>query len=163
MALVGAAATYLATVLNGRTLFPTASMSSLWHSLAFRPAVRLFWYIHAVLVESHPFFTTLDLQLSFYRTLCYNSRAHCPLLQHLHTTSAKLDGAHSYFVVSFKCEGKNSCHDLIPTLVSTIVIKEILKMLVAYCQGENWLFHGLWQCKYNLFKWRNIGHFVDWS
>ena len=33
------------------------------------------------LVESHPFCTTLHLQLSFYRPLCYNCRAHCPLLQ----------------------------------------------------------------------------------
>ena len=57
----------------------------------------------------------LDLQLSFYRPLCYNSRAHCPLLQCLRTTSAILAGAHSYFVVSsFKCEGNNSHHDLIP-------------------------------------------------
>ena len=62
-----------------------------------------------------PFCTTLDLQLSFYPLLCYNSRAHCPLLQCLRTTSAILAGARSYFVVSsFKCEGKNSCHDLIP-------------------------------------------------
>ena len=30
-------------------------------------------------------------------------------------STAILAGAHSYFVVSpFKCEGKNSCHDLIP-------------------------------------------------
>ena len=43
----------------------------------------------------------------------YNIRAHCPQLQCLHTTSAILAGSHSYFVVSsFKCEGKNSCHDL---------------------------------------------------
>ena len=47
--------------------------------------------------------------------LCYNSRAHCPLLQCLCTTRAILAGANSYFVVSaFKCEGNNSCHDLIP-------------------------------------------------
>ena len=39
--------------------------------------------------------------------VCYNSRAHCPLLQCLRTTSAILAGTHSYFVVSsFKCEGK---------------------------------------------------------
>ena len=58
------------------------------------------------------FCTTLDLQLSFYRLLCYNSRAHCPLLQCLRTTSAIQAGAHSCFVVSsFKCEGNNSCHD----------------------------------------------------
>ena len=66
-------------------------------------------------VESHPFCTTLDLQLSFYRPLCYNSRAYCTLMQNLCTTSAILAGAHSYFVVSsFKCEGENSCHGLIP-------------------------------------------------
>ena len=63
---------------------------------------------------SIPFCTTLDLQLSFYRPLCYNSSAHCPLLLCIRTTSAILAGAHSYFVVSsFKYEGKNSCHDLI--------------------------------------------------
>ena len=64
---------------------------------------------------SIPFCTTLDLQLSFYRSLCYNSRDHCPLLQCLRTTSAILAGAQPYFVVSlFKCEGENSCDDLIP-------------------------------------------------
>ena len=37
-------------------------------------------------------------------------------MQCLHTTSAILAGAHSYFVVSsFKCEGNNSSHDLIPS------------------------------------------------
>ena len=55
------------------------------------------------------------LQLSFYHPLCYNSRANCPLLQCLCTKSGILAGTHSYFVVSsFKCEGKNSCQDLIP-------------------------------------------------
>ena len=55
------------------------------------------------------------LTTGFYRPLCYNSRAHCPLLQCPHTTSAILPGAHSYFVVSlFKYERKNSCHDLVP-------------------------------------------------
>ena len=52
---------------------------------------------------------------TFFRPMCYNSRAHCPLLQCLRTTSAILADAHSYFVVSsFKCERKNSSHDLIP-------------------------------------------------
>ena len=56
----------------------------------------------------------LDLQLSFYHPLCYNSRALCPYCS-LCTTSTILAGAYSYFVVSsFKCEGENSCHDLIP-------------------------------------------------
>ena len=77
----------------------------------------------AFLVDSHPFCTTLDLQLSFYRPLCYNSRAHCPLMQCLRTTSAKQTGAHSYFLVlSFKCEGKYSCHDLIPNPRTCIYI-----------------------------------------
>jgi hypothetical protein len=53
---------------------------------------------HVVLVESHPFCPTLDLQLSLY-SLCYNIRVHCSLLQCLHNTSAILAGAHSYFVV----------------------------------------------------------------
>ena len=67
----------------------------------------------------HPFFTTLDLQLpSIYRPLCYNSRAHCPLLQCLRTTSAILADAHSCFEVSsFKCEGKivtmTSCWNIV--------------------------------------------------
>ena len=63
---------------------------------------------------SRPFCTTLNLQLSFYLALWYNSRAHRPLLQCQRTKSIILAGAHSYFVVSsFKFEGKNSCHDLI--------------------------------------------------
>ena len=67
-----------------------------------------------LLIESHPFGTTLNLQLSFYQPLSYNSRAHCPLLQFLRTTSAILAGANYYFVKSlFKCEGRNSCHELI--------------------------------------------------
>jgi hypothetical protein len=57
--------------------------------------------------KSHPFCTTLDLQLSFYRPLCYNNRAPRPPLQCLRTTSAIVASVHSYFVVSlFKCEGK---------------------------------------------------------
>ena len=58
-------------------------------------------------MESHPLCMMLDVQLSLYR----------PLQQCLCTTTAILAGAHSYFVVSsFKCQGKNSCHDLIPNL-----------------------------------------------
>ena len=37
-----------------------------------------------------PLYMMLDLQLSFYRLVCYKSRAHCSLLQCLHTTSAIL-------------------------------------------------------------------------
>ena len=56
---------------------------------------------------SIPFCTTLGLQLSVYRPLCYNSRGHCPLRQCLHTTSVILAGALSHFVVSsFKYEGE---------------------------------------------------------
>ena len=54
----------------------------------------------AVLVESHTFCTTLDLQLSFYGPLCYNCRAHCLLLQCLRTMNVILAGAHYYFMVS---------------------------------------------------------------
>ena len=98
----------IATILYERALFPTAFTSS--HSLTFLSlVVWLFWCRHAVLVKSHPFGTTLDLQLSFYHLLCYNSRAHCPLLQCLCTTSVILAGKRSYFVVSsFRCDGKNS-------------------------------------------------------
>jgi hypothetical protein len=96
----------------GRTLFPISSTSSLWHSLAFIPRSTPLWCRHAVLVES-PFYTTFDLQLSFNRPLCYRSRDHWRLQQCLRTTSAILAGAHSYFVLSFKREGKNSYHDLI--------------------------------------------------
>jgi hypothetical protein len=92
-----------------------ASISSLWHCLALLPRSTLFWCRYTVLVKSHPFSTLLDLQLSFYCPLCYNSRVHCSLLQCPCPTSVILAGAHSYFVVSsFKCEWKNSCHDLIP-------------------------------------------------
>ena len=83
-------AAHLMTVQYGRALFPTASTSSLWHSLAFLRAVQLFWCRYTVLDESYPFCMMLDLQLSFYY----------PLLHCLHTKSAILAGVHSYFVVS---------------------------------------------------------------
>ena len=38
---------------------------------------------------------------------------HCSLLQCLCITSAVLAGTHFNFVISFKCEQKNSCHNLI--------------------------------------------------
>ena len=60
---------------------------------------RLSPYVNFILVESHPFCLTLDLQLSFYRLLCYNSRPHYLLLQFLRTSAIEA-GAHSYFVVS---------------------------------------------------------------
>ena len=91
---------------------------SLWGTMPFPtelpPRSATIWCRHAVLVESHPFCTTLDLQLSFYRPMCNNSRLHCPLLQCLRTTSAILAGAHSYFVVSSLNVKGNSFHDLIP-------------------------------------------------
>ena len=63
-----------------------------------------------------------DLQLRFYRPVSYNNGAHCSLLQCLCTTSAILAGAHSYFVVSFKCGAEeNSCHDLIPNPLTWFV------------------------------------------
>ena len=66
------------------------------------------------LAVSIPSCKTLDLQLSLYCPLYYNSTALCPLLECLRTTSAILAGAHSYFVVSsLKCKVKNSCQDLI--------------------------------------------------
>ena len=80
-----------------------------------RVTVLLFSYRHIFLVELHIFFTTFDLLLSFYRSLRYNTRDHCPLLQCLNSTNVVIAGANPYFVVlSFKCEGKNSCNDLIP-------------------------------------------------
>ena len=57
--------------------------------------------VYVTIVESHPFCTTLDLQLYFYPPLCYKRRAHCHLLQCLHTSGAILADAHSYFVVSY--------------------------------------------------------------
>ena len=78
-----------------------------------RPFIPLFHKL-TVAFSSMPFSMMLDLQL-FYRSLCYNSRSHYSLLQCLRTACAILAGTHSSFVVSsFKCEGKNSCHDLIP-------------------------------------------------
>jgi hypothetical protein len=60
------------------------------------------------------------LRTEFYRPMCYNSWAHCSLLQCLHA-SVILADVHSYFVASsFKWEGKNSCHDLIPTLMPKV-------------------------------------------
>ena len=57
-------------------------------------ALRLFLCRHTVLVESDPFCTTLDLQLSS------NSRAHWPLLQsYMASTCVILADAHSYFLI----------------------------------------------------------------
>ena len=63
-------------------------------------SVFLCLFLPVTKAVSIPFYTTLYLQLSFYRPLCYNSSAHCPLLLCIRTTSAILAGAHSYFVVS---------------------------------------------------------------
>ena len=82
--------------------------------------------------ELYPFFRTLELQLSFYRSLCYNSRSHCPLLQCLLIKSAIQAGAHSYFVISFKCEGKKCCHDLIPTLEFNIFLRGFIALDVDH-------------------------------
>ena len=99
------------------SLFPV-SRSLWWHFSKILMCHRLycvFTYIYSPLMESHPFCTTLDLQLSFCRPLCYNSRTHNPLQLCLHTTSALLAGVHFYFMVSsFKCEVKSSWHELIP-------------------------------------------------
>ena len=64
--------------------------------------------------ESHPFCTTLNAQLSSI-ALCVVIVELTALYCSVRSTSAILGGAHSYFVISsFKCEGKNSCHDIIP-------------------------------------------------
>ena len=72
------------------------TMCEFWHLMFYSSPIRSPWH------------------LAYNRgsiALCYNSRAHCPLLQCLNTTSAILGGAHSYFVISSsKCEGKNSFH-----------------------------------------------------
>ena len=70
-------------------------------SIYFSLTLWLFWSSHAVLVELHQLCATFALQLSFYRPLFYNSKAHCYLLQCLGTTSAILTGENSYFVTSF--------------------------------------------------------------
>ena len=73
--------------------------------------------------ETNPFYTTLDLQMSLYRPLCYNSRTHCSLLQCLRT-SVIIAGAHSHFVVSsFTCEGKKLPWLNTQSLYKTTVIK----------------------------------------
>ena len=75
--------------------------------------LRLFSCRQAVLIESHSFFTTLDLKLGFFRPLCYHRRVQYPPLQYLRIKSAILAGANYFLAISFKCEGKYSCHDLI--------------------------------------------------
>ena len=86
---------------------------------------------------SIPFCTTLDLQLSSYHPLYYNSRAHYPLLQYLRT-SAILAGAHSYLVVSsFKCEGK------IVAMTKSPIFVELWIFLWMQLAALRW--HGLWQ------------------
>ena len=90
------------------------------------------------LKHSIPFCTMVDLQLSFYRPLCYKSRVHCPLLHDLRTKSAIPTGVHSYFVVSsFKCEGNNGCHDLIPNPCMLCSCKRLLVVLLgAHHSGQ---------------------------
>ena len=55
----------------------------------------------------------LDLQMNLFCPLCYNSRAHCSLLQCLCILSDMLADTHSYFVRSLNVREKNSFHDLI--------------------------------------------------
>ena len=88
--------------------------SGLWMLCGITAGFNMYEFRHIfVLIKSHAFCSTLDLQLSFYCPFFYNSRAHCSLLQCLRTASAILAGAHSYFVVSsFKFEGKNCYHDI---------------------------------------------------
>ena len=102
---------HLVTVLYRSALYTTASTSLLWHSLAFLPHKTILILVHysswVTSILHNAWLTTEFL------SLCYSSIANCPVLQCLCTTSAILAGAHSYFVVSFKCEGNNSCHYLI--------------------------------------------------
>ena len=66
---------------------------------------------------SVPFYMTLDLQLSFYRPLCYISGAHYLPLQCLCTTSTILAAAYSYlWYHRLNVNEKNSCHHVIPNL-----------------------------------------------
>ena len=74
-------------ILRGRNA--TVSLCKPWETMPFL-AVWLFSYRHAPLIVSNPFFTILDLQQSFCCPLYFNIRAHCPLLQCLHTTNAIL-------------------------------------------------------------------------
>ena len=83
-----------------KVIVRTASKSSQCHSLAFLPPSTAILCTHAVLIESHQFCMTLDLQLRSYRPLCYNIRVHWPLLHCLCATSVILAGTYSYFVVS---------------------------------------------------------------
>ena len=88
----------------------------------------------------------------FLSPLCYKNRAHCSLLQCLHITTAILSSAHSYFVVSFKCVGKNSCHDLIPKPPQTLYLNPVhervsLKCIfVCCCKEEREICN--WWCYY---------------
>ena len=80
--------------------------------------------------------------------LGYNSRGHCLLLQYLHTTSTILAGAQFYFVVSsFKCEGKNSCHDLIPNPAIYGPFISILKHTVVLVHWIKIRYRVEMQCK----------------
>ena len=114
---------------------------------------------------SIPFCTTLDLQLSFYRPLCYNSRAHCPRLQCLCTTTAILADANSYFMVSsFKCEGKCRCHDLIPNhRISLCCWGNSLSLKIkARLFKHDWLINRYAACKAapDLWKRRLLKYFI---
>ena len=86
-----------------REFFPSASRSTLWHSLAFLS--RSIAILMLSCCSSRVTSILYDLWVSI--ALYYDRRVHCPLLQCLRTRSAILAGTHSYFVVSaFKYEGK---------------------------------------------------------
>ena len=63
--------------------------------------VEVLILVETVLLSIHP-----TIPLHPILRYCYNSTAHCPLLQCLRTTSAILAGVYYLVVSSFKCEGK---------------------------------------------------------
>ena len=75
-------------------------------------SVFLCLFLPVTQAVSIPLCTMLDLQLSFYYPLCYNSRAHCPLLQCVCTTSAIL-AVFFLWYDHLNVRGTITCHDLI--------------------------------------------------
>ena len=83
--------TYFITLKQVKSVF--LEDRKVFESIYYNNYLRDFFCIYNYFININPFCTTLDLQLSFYRPLCYNSRAHCPLLQCVRTTSDILAGS----------------------------------------------------------------------
>ena len=135
-------------------LFPTASTSSLWHSLAFLLAVRLFWHRHTVLVESQS-------HIHSGQRLTYNwvSIALCVTTVEFTVLYFSVYVLHILILCyHLNVRGKNSCHDSIPNarifyhwfnFVFSFYVTVTLEAFSLLVWGKN-ISYSFFQCFYIL-------------